>query len=964
MSSESTNVFKFVSVRPVQLATEEETGDGIIRDARVDSRDRMAKLSSFAREIGSPEAAQRHWATLRLDPLRPLAEGQRKVVERYRSLKDGDPTPSGEQLLRDAGLGTLHEEELSDEAWEALYTAHAIGPDGGELLETPTAALRLLHFAQPLGDDPSPSPAVALKRLDAQPAISLQLDALLRPSTGKQAPPSKPSPADPAQSPLASRAEQLASELTSSRDLLGKLSGSATMSPPAVEAGKPEAEETWSRQHIAADTTPALQEALGSDLSNAQKSLLDQIGVTRKTPVPIAAQALQDHVASLSEQAFRLAGQRDFEVGLERAVDLPFPLPPPGPPSTDPSTAPDVDVHGRIKPLGIGDLKVVKQELLAYEPGEVAYIENVLKGESKSRVFRTLDRTETTVTVGEEEVKETQRDTQTTERFELKREAAQTIKEDLSIKAGLSVTASYGPITATAKGDFAYSHAQEESQKTSADFAREVVDRSISKIQTKVTSQRTTNTINEVEETDTHGVDNKAGSEHVVGIYRWVNKHYKAQVYNYGLRLMLEFIVPEPAAFYRAAHSKTQTKVDATPPIPFLNDLKAGQPKSMARTLAATDLDETNYALYAARYGASGLTAPPPLQKWVEASMSKDSVEDGKTISATSKDLVVPDGYRLSSYEFAASLLWHNHPKFTVQVGGALYTLTNDASSGNSFLRTSHVGSTSGLVDGGIAISIAGYDINAYTLTIKAACQRMPEAFTAWQLQTYDKIQAAYQAQQTAYDQKVAQAHAADAGSIQGHNPALNRSVIQNELKKLCVEMMTGQHFSQFHAVTDPGDPPEHIPEIDVLEALHEGPIVQFFEQAFEWEQMTYLFYPYFWGRKSKWVNTTTTVEDPDPTFEQFLTAGSCRIVVPVPPAYSEAVTYMLQSPATDLAQKVWLGGEPPTLESALYKSLAEEIRNQTDDLEGAKPEGEPWEFTLPTTLVWLQPDPDLPVFT
>ncbi|HEX6456721.1 MAG TPA: hypothetical protein VF009_09420 [Solirubrobacterales bacterium] len=963
MSSESTNVFKFVSVRPVQLATESETTDGIIRDVRAGSRDGLAKLTGFARGIDSPGAAEKRWEKVHLDRLRPLAEGRRKLVEKYRLPGEKDPAPSGEELLREAGLGELDKAELWDEAWDALYTAYATGTGAGELLELPTAALRLLHYADALADDPTPTAAAALRRLDAQPAIAPQLDALLRPAGGKPPAPPEPSHADPSHSPLASRAEQLVSELSDSRELLASLERSAAASPPALEAGKPEEADKWSRQSVAVDTTPALEQVLGPNVSRAKETLLDRLGVTRKTSLPTATQALQDHVATLSDQAFRLAGQHEFEAGLERVVKFPLPTKPVSPPS-DPSTAPDVDVHGRIKPLGIGDLKVVKQQLLAYEPGEVAYIENVLKGESKNRVFRTLDRTETTVTVGEEEVKETQRDTQTTERFELKREAAQTIKEDLSVKAGLSVTASYGPVSATAKGDFAYSNAKEESQKTSANFAREVVDRSISKIQTKVTSQRTTNTINEIEETDTHGVDNKEGKEHVVGIYRWVNKRYKAQVYNYGLRMMLEFIIPEPAAFYRAAHSNKQIQVDATPPIPFLNDLQAGQPQSMAQTLSASDIDETNYTRYAARYGAAGLAAPPPMWKWIEASMGKDSVEDGKTIAMTSKDLMAPDGYRLTSYGFAASLLWNHHPKFTVQVGDDLFTLTNDSSGGNSLLKTSRQPGPAGSVDGGIAASVATYDINAFTLTIKALCQRQPEAYAAWQLQTYDKIQAAYQAQKTAYDQKVAQAKGADAGSIQGHNPALNRSIIQNELKKLCITMMTGQHFGQFHAVTDPTDPPAHIPEVDVLEALREGPIVQFFEQAFEWEQMTYLFYPYFWGRKSKWADTTSKVEDPDPSFEQFLTAGSCRVVVPVPPAYAEAVAYMLQSPAADLAQKVWLGGEPPTIESPLYESLAEEIRNQTDDLEGAKPEGEPWEFTLPTTLVWLQPDATLPVFT
>jgi hypothetical protein len=258
---------------------------------------------------------------------------------------------------------------------------------------------------------------------------------------------------------------------------------------------------------------------------------------------------------------------------------------------------------------------------------------------------------------------------------------------------------------------------------------------------------------------------------------------------------------------------------------------------------------------------------------------------------------------------------------------------------------------------------VSAYDVHAFTVNVQGICARDAATYTAWQLQTYDKIAAAYLALQTVYDQKVAAAQqTAEDAKVRGQNPDINRATEHTELKKLCITMMTGQHFSQFHAVTDPTDAPAHHPEIDVLEALSEGPIVQFFEQAFEWEQMTYLFYPYFWGRKAHWVKTMG-LDDPDPLFTTFLTAGSCRVVVPVPVAYVDAVLYLLQSPATDLASKVWRGGDPPTLDSDLYVSLAQEFRNRTDDLAGATPEGDPWEFTLPTSLIWLQPDSTLPTF-
>ena len=69
------------------------------------------------------------------------------------------------------------------------------------------------------------------------------------------------------------------------------------------------------------------------------------------------------------------------------------------------------------------------------------------------------------------------------------------------------------------------------------------------------------------------------------------------------------------------------------------------------------------------------------------------------------------------------------------------------------------------------------------------------------------------------------------------------------------------------------------------------------------------------------------------------------------------------QSTAVSVADKIWQGGGVPTIDDPLYKSIADELRAQTDDLAGATAEGDPWEFTVPTTLVWLQPDGTLPTF-
>ena len=366
---------------------------------------------------------------------------------------------------------------------------------------------------------------------------------------------------------------------------------------------------------------------------------------------------------------------------------------------------------------------------------------------------------------------------------------------------------------------------------------------------------------------------------------------------------------------------------------------------------------------YASKYKTTGLKAPPAPLAFAGTTIVKESLEAAKTIGISTDKFVVPAGYTLRYYSVAASFLHVKYPKIAVQVGQDLVWVV-EAGQVMPSLASNTFGEYVGYTTGSVPVSVTSYDVVAFAVNVQGECVRTTEEYQKWQLETYDKIAAAYQALQTAYDQQVAQAQVASGITIEGRNPAMNRIIEKTELKKLCIMMMTGQHLSDFNAMTDPSDKPKHHPEVLIDEALYEGPIAQFFEQAFEWEQMTYLFYPYYWGRKKNWVEISK-LTDPDPIFAQFLTAGFARVLVPVPIPYVDSVLYLLQSDDPDLRQRVWRGAERPTLKDkdGLYESITEELRDQTDDLANAKPEGAPWEFTLPTTLVWLQPNAELPTF-
>jgi hypothetical protein len=71
---------------------------------------------------------------------------------------------------------------------------------------------------------------------------------------------------------------------------------------------------------------------------------------------------------------------------------------------------------------------------------------------------------------------------------------------------------------------------------------------SINRIETRKLQRRFVRTMEEVVEVNKHIFENQAqNADNISGIYRWVDKIYELQIINYGKRLMLEFIVPEPA---------------------------------------------------------------------------------------------------------------------------------------------------------------------------------------------------------------------------------------------------------------------------------------------------------------------------------------------------------------------------------------------------------------------------------
>ncbi|MBI5885723.1 MAG: hypothetical protein HZB85_03980 [Deltaproteobacteria bacterium] len=681
-----------------------------------------------------------------------------------------------------------------------------------------------------------------------------------------------------------------------------------------------------------------------------------------------------------------------------------------------------------IKPIGIGDLKVVKQWLSAYLPGEISHIENVLKGEIKDRMHRQLEKTEESYSFSSDSKESTQKDTQTTDRFELKKEIDNVVKTELNVGANASLTYKGNPvITASASGSFGYRRDTADQGKISDMFWRETVTKAIEQAEKSVSEKRSMSKYFETEETNKHGFDNTRGTGHVSGVYRWVDKKYKAQLFNYGKRMMFEFMIPEPAAFF--VESRLRSYESA------LNCPQPPQPpveKSASLDFTPTDILEPKFQNLRQKYDLSEFVFPLVTRK-VEFlnpttgdNLFKEKDIGGSTWFAKTYNCKInAKGYRLTNLTVTGYLdFWGDGEKdaweentFEVSVNGqTLARIKNESinnhwvwNPGPVFTVTPEL-----ILDDDVALTIGSMDLNHQYLSVRGTISISAQALLDWQTKVFNKVKGveqqkvdrenqeartSYKSSLSEYRNRIAELKARAINDLlQGQSEAFNRRIILTELKKHCLSMLTrefdadGSDDLLSEVDTVQGRPVDftfrkfnvregdavntaicsfetrsetvEYPSIVLEQAKWKSGFIQFLEQAFEWPQLAYIFHPYFWSAMPKWIELMNRSDEADPNMTAFLQAGSVKVVLAVTPAYEDAVLHFLAT------REPWNGGTAPVIGDPLYIPLYEELRKSQDDRYNAVPEGEPWTFILPTSLVYLEdsgvtlpqfPDPPTP---
>ena len=651
----------------------------------------------------------------------------------------------------------------------------------------------------------------------------------------------------------------------------------------------------------------------------------------------------------------------------------------------------------KIKTLGTGDLLRVEQKLICYRPGEIAHIENILAGEEKSRSTRRLKRTEETFTEEIEKITEEEKDLQTTDRYEMESESEKTISQNYSLETGLNVSGSYGVVDFEASLGFSMNLSTTESNRNSTKFAKEVVEKTRRKVSERIKTTKSIMIIEEFEENNGHKITNST-PDHKVGIYRWIDKYYKARLVNYGRRAFIEFTIPEPAAYH------IYNKSEASNPDLYLE--KPIHPTQLVRAEHGMDpisshlqINQSNYDLLCAFYDAPAIQLVPNLVLTTETLSIPDKGMNkfDAMYYVASKDIVIPVGYSAIQIDinvnhgnyiqsYPTLLSWWKDKTgddkleidyepgkgFMVQVANNKKDSTGVTPYG---LFPHSFDSNNNVVTGGVTskLSFTAKAVIPVLVTANVHCKRNSSTYEKWQQDCYQAIITAYNKKNADYEEALKQLKD-DLVYISGSNPDINRKTENRELKRGCIEQLLNvrkannwycfKYWTEYGAikegplctgVNDKGETytKDKYPFIQFCDAINQGKEVMFFEQAIEWRHMNYIYYPYFWARKCQW-RMLYNIEDNDPLFTNFLKSGMARVVLPIRSGFEASVMNYLE---TGL---VWDGQQTPLIGDPLFVDISTEIAEALDYDLGVIDDNDPrviskWEFKLPTNLVLLQ---------
>ena len=585
-----------------------------------------------------------------------------------------------------------------------------------------------------------------------------------------------------------------------------------------------------------------------------------------------------------------------------------------------------------VKILGISDVMTLRQQLLEYCEGELAHVENVMKSEFRERVYENKHE--------DRLISETADDSLSSTRTDYRLDGSSKIEPLMAVERvfndlsnaynsdGLSSAITGGWFDSPGRVDT--SNSTFTPTDSAESFARHILDKSVNLSDKKIRSARSTLSHSMFRIKNTRSFDNREGTEHISGKYRWVNERYAIFLEKKDARLLLEFSLPNPAKklIEREQQFKGTNFVLAVPP--WEDEIIEGT--TIEGVQSASDITRDNYQPLTQRYQGKILPAPP------NANLTYNVAFQGAPPFDRS-NITIADGYRANS--IVVSYIANKGETATAKllIGPELITAEANNTSTSTDISSSQLA-------GNIAVSLlCEAEQYAVVVTVTAVCLEDSQVFVNWQNETYHAILAAYNVSRQAYIQSFDTIFLA----LDKKNKTDTLGHYQRCLKRQCIEQLIDLFKTQWAVGNDESW------KNDVINFN----LIPFFERAISWNEMITEFNPENYSDETNerpdWLKMIQL--EPGSDREEFLVAASARVMVSVKYDYVLPMMFYILS-----AGRFWFGHN--TLTPVYKKSidLANRWKNANNALNSCG-NLSTWNMELATTMMVLQGEHSLPCF-
>lgn len=507
-----------------------------------------------------------------------------------------------------------------------------------------------------------------------------------------------------------------------------------------------------------------------------------------------------------------------------------------------------------------------------------------------------------------------------TEKSELAQSSDTQTKHDNQIDLSASVSGKYGFVSFAANSSMKLADSISDTEKVSRNHSVETTRKAAtrSRKERKVTIQQVSTTGSE--QVTTRTLTNPSSTNAMRIDYYSMMRKWRVRLYRYGLRMTYDIAIPEPGAALRE-------------PLVLLNVLNQQINKTFTFNLDPNAITPGSYQSLETQYDIA-LPAPPEDTRILTFSVAlQDSSNEAV---AQSIDMAVPDGYQIDELYIGGwgsphndgdqvSISFATSEEIQMQTPGIAHKQQALFAQNGTGATEVKVGSLQGAT-GSVSIQfLQGY---ASAGSIFANLYAKPTAATvaAWQQQCWQTIQ---QAQSNAFylnQQALVSQRDALQAQIGNVDTLTLREEEMQEVMKGVIRWLMGPAFGfmpdevvkDFQLGADPNALKSYAQaagisltsdELSLLSAMggtglsftsnqldantnwtamfQYGELVKFLQEAIEWENLLYFLYPYFWDVPTAW-DLVRSLEHPDLTRQQFVRAGSARVVITVRPGFED----------------------------------------------------------------------------